>query len=122
MKIERRNNFGGAVKLETRADTEPPVIAGIGAVCYDGTEETEYELWDFSSERCVERILPGAFMDALTRPDDVRGLFNHSADLVLGRTKSGTMKLSADSAGLKYEITPGDTSVAKDVTAHLSRG
>jgi phage head maturation protease len=30
----------------------------------------------------------------------VRGLFNHSADLVLGRTKSGTMKLTADAKAL----------------------
>jgi HK97 family phage prohead protease len=122
MKLERRNNHLSEVRLESRADGQSPMIIGVGAVCYDGTPDTEYELWDFGSERCIERILPGAFDKALSRPDDVRGLFNHSPDHILGRTKSGTMKLSVDAKGLSYEITPGDTSIAKDVLSHLKRG
>lgn len=120
--IERRINSRAEVKLEKRAEGEAGVIAGVGAVVYDGTANTEYELWDYSFERAVERIMPGAFAKAIQRPDDVRGLFNHDSNQVLGRTKSGTMTLSADNTGLKYEITPGDTSVAKDVMAHLARG
>jgi len=120
-KIERRINARADVKLETRADGQPPVITGMGAVTYDGTPATEYVLWDFDSERCVERILPGAFDKALARPDDVRGLFNHDANQVLGRTTAGTMRLAATSAGLAYEITPGNTTVAADVKEHLRR-
>jgi HK97 family phage prohead protease len=36
--------------------------------------------------------------------DDVRGLFNHDDDFVLGRTKSGTMQLVNDELGLRYKI------------------
>ena len=48
-----------------------------------------------------ETILPGAFTAAIGR-DDVRCLFNHSPDYVLGRTKSGTLTLSEDARGLRY--------------------
>lgn len=53
----------------------------------------------------------GAFTEEISRGaadevimDDVRGLFNHDPNIVLGRTKSGTMKLSVDERGLKYQI------------------
>lgn len=50
----------------------------------------------------TEEIAPGAADDVLG--DDVRGLFNHDEDYVLGRTASGTMTLSIDEIGLKYRI------------------
>jgi hypothetical protein len=50
-----------------------------------------------------ERIAPGAFDVAVTR-DDVRALFNHNPDLILGRTSRGTLRLVADATGLAYEI------------------
>lgn len=110
-----------AVKVENRADGQP-MIVGYAAVFYDGTPATEYVLWDDSMGRAVERILPGAFDGALSRPDDVRGLFNHDANEVLGRTKSGTMKLSVDDFGLRYEIQAAETDCAKEVTALIQRG
>ncbi len=121
MKIERRITKC-TVKFESRAEGEPKKISGLGAVTYNGTPETEYVLWDFGSERCVERIMPGAFDKAISRPDDVRGLFNHDANQVLGRTKSGTMKLGVDEGGLAYDIDPGDTTTGRDVSVHLNRG
>jgi len=36
--------------------------------------------------------------------DDVRGLFNHGEDVVLGRNKSGTMVLTVDNNDVKYKI------------------
>jgi uncharacterized protein len=122
--MERRFTHNHPVKLEARAegDTTTPKIIGTGAVYYDGTPQTEYELWNFGSERCVERILPGAFDKAISRPDDCRGLFNHDPDNVLGRTASGTMRLTTDEKGLQYEIDPDDTSISKDVQRFLARG
>lgn len=105
------------VRATKRADGKP-IFAGYGAVFYDGTPETEYKLWD----DMVERIMPGAFDRAISEQHDVRGLFNHDPNHVLGRTKSGTMKLSIDAKGLAYEIEPGDTSVSRDVQVHLDRG
>jgi hypothetical protein len=58
----------------------------------------------------------------LSRPDDARGLFNHDANQVLGRVGAGTLKLALDATGLRYEIAPGDTSVARDVLEFVRRG
>jgi hypothetical protein len=106
-----------ATKLEDRADDAAPAIIGYGAVYYDGTEASQYRLW----ESCVERILPGAFDRAISE-DDCRALFNHDANLVLGRTKNGTCRLFSDSKGLRYEIDPADTQYARDLRACLKRG
>ena len=51
----------------------------------------------------VETILPGAFTKVLADPKtDVRCLFNHDPNKVLGRTKSGTLTLEQDDKGLKF--------------------
>ena len=51
----------------------------------------------------VETILPGAFTRVLADPKtDVRCLFNHDANKVLGRTMSGTLTLSQDDKGLRF--------------------
>lgn len=122
--MERRfiDQKHAAVRLEQRVDGKPPVIAGLAAVYYDGTPATEYVLWDDSYGRAVEHILPGAFDGAISRPDDVRGLFNHNPNCVLGRTAAGTMAIKTDAKGLNYEIQPGETTVARDVSEHLKRG
>lgn len=93
-------------------------IVGYASVFYDGTPATEFQLW----EDMVERIMPGTFDRALAEKDDVRGLFNHDPDHMLGRTASGTMTLAIDKRGLSYEIEPGDTAVANDVIQHITRG
>lgn len=109
------------VRVESRADGKKGIV-GRGIVYYDGTPATEFVLWDDQYGRAVERIMPGAADKALARPDDIRGLFNHDPSQVLGRNKAGTMKLSSDSAGVNYDIEAGDTSVARDVMAHIERG
>lgn len=50
----------------------------------------------------TEEIAKGAADDVLK--DDVRGLLNHGEDMVLGRTKAGTMQLVNDEKGLRYKI------------------
>jgi HK97 family phage prohead protease len=68
-----------------------------------------------------ECIARGAFTAAIGR-DDVRALFNHSPDFVLGRTTAGTLRLSEDSIGLRYEIDPPDTQWARDLIVSVERG
>ena len=67
-----------------------------------------------------EKITPGAFSDTLNA--DVRALFNHNPDFVLGRTGNDTLKLSEDSIGLKMEIIPPDTFWARDLITSIERG
>lgn len=118
MKRERRfTNLNTArVALEQRAD-EGPKITGYAAVFYDGTDATQYMLWD----DMAERIMPTAF-DRAVKEDDVRGLFNHDPNMLLGRTTAGTMRLSVDSKGLRYEIDPPDTAVGRDTATAIKRG
>jgi len=69
-----------------------------------------------------ERIAPGAFAKTI-QSADIRALWNHDANIVLGRNKSGTLRLSEDSAGLAYEVDSPDTQLVRDmVLAPISRG
>lgn len=103
-------------KVETRGDGQR-MLVGYGAVFYrEGKPGTEYELFD----DLVERILPGTFDRAL-KQDDVRGAFNHDPSLLLGRTSAGTMRLSVDEVGLRYEIDLPDTSAGRDVAISVER-
>lgn len=68
-----------------------------------------------------EQIEPGAFKASIKK-DDVRALWNHNDDYVLGRNKSGTLKLSEDETGLKVTIDPPDTQVARDLAVSIGRG
>lgn len=69
-----------------------------------------------------ERIAPGAFAEAVSR-DDVRALFNHDANWVLGRTKSGTLTLAEDEQGLRYEVVLNQADPdAASVLAKVQRG
>jgi HK97 family phage prohead protease len=67
-----------------------------------------------------EKIAMGAFDNVLN--NDVRALFNHDANIVLGRTVSQTLSLSVDSKGLKYRINLPDTNTAKDLMKLIKRG
>jgi HK97 family phage prohead protease len=104
------------IVLEQRG-TDPPMICGYAAVFYDGTPDTQYQLYD----DLVERIMPTAF-DRACREDDCRALFNHNSDFILGRCVAGTLRLAVDGKGLRYEIQVPDTQWGKDVTASIKRG
>lgn len=68
-----------------------------------------------------EQVAPGAFANTI-KGDDVRALINHDPNLLLGRTKAGTVTLSEDEHGLRYEIIPPDTTYANDLRVSLKRG
>ena len=81
-----------------------------------------YNSWTTIGGQFMEMVAPGAFSEALKRGDDVRALFNHDANIVLGRTKSGTLKLREDDKGLHYEVelNPADP-IAAGVGARVAR-
>lgn len=109
--IERRSFTLDTIKV-VRAAGAAPKITGHAAV-FNALSE------DMGGFR--EKIAPGAFRDAIPR-DDVRALFNHDPNYVLGRNRSGTLKLAEDATGLAIEIDPPDTQYARDLAVSMERG
>src|SRR2546427_740708 len=62
-----------------------------------------------------ERIRTGAFARAIREKQDCRALFNHNPNMILGRTRSGTLRLSEDGTGLLFDCNLPDTSAGRDV-------
>jgi uncharacterized protein len=107
------------VRRETREDgTEAPAqIVGHAAVFDEWT--TLYDGQYFSWREVVR---PGAFGRAIKKKQDVRALFNHDANFVLGRTKSGTLAIEEDQRGLLTKIEPPDTQAGRDLMTSIGRG
>ena len=99
-------------KTELRANADKPQIEGYAAV-FSTRADIGY---------VTESIAPGAFTRAIAEKQDVRCLFNHEPDHVLGRTKSGTLALSEDSKGLKFVCDLPDTQMGRDVREMIKRG
>ena len=68
-----------------------------------------------------EKIKAGAFDDALIDAD-VRCLKNHDVNLILGRTKSGTLRLESNKVGLRFDDDVPDTTTGKDALEEVRRG
>lgn len=68
-----------------------------------------------------EVIITGAFSRMLREKQDVRALFNHDANLVLGRVLSRTLRMREDSRGLYFECDLPSTRAARDVYALVER-
>jgi HK97 family phage prohead protease len=77
-----------------------------------------YELWPGATES----IARGAFEETI-RSDDIRALYNHDANIVLGRNKSATLVLSEDDHGLYGKIKINrDDSDAMNAHSRVQRG
>jgi HK97 family phage prohead protease len=115
-KTEIRNNPNKEVRtfnvqdLELRMDDDKPTVVGYGAVF----NSMSNDLGGFR-----EFISPDAFEGRLE--DDVRFLINHDG-MPLARTTNGTLRLSVDEKGLKYEADMPNTSTARDLMELLKNG
>lgn len=69
-----------------------------------------------------ETIAPGAFRASLASGRDVLALVDHNPSAVLGRSKSGTLRLAEDERGLSFSLDLPDTQAARDVLALAERG
>ena len=96
--------------LELRQEGDDNVVVGYGSVF----NTLSNELGGFR-----EIISEGAFDGRLN--DDVRFLINHDG-LPLARTTNGTLRLSTDERGLKYEAKVANTSLGRDLIELMRNG
>lgn len=109
--LERRFISGVQLRADLVEGNPARVVSGYASMFNQRTM-----LWP----GVYEEISTGFFDDVMG--DDVRALKNHDPNLLLARTKSGTLRISADDKGLKYEYDSPDTSVARDLLVSIDRG
>lgn len=111
MNRERRIVDGAEVRaIITESGTQQ--IEGYAAVF----DKNSVDLGGF-----VERIAPGAFRESIAG-GDIRALWSHNSDLVLGRTANNTLRLSEDTYGLKFQLDLPDTTLGRDAFTSIQRG
>jgi HK97 family phage prohead protease len=91
---------------------KPPKLVGYASVF--NQEAIIFGMWR-------EKVAQGAFKKTI-KESDIRALWNHNTDLVLGRNKSGTLSLAEDDRGLTVEIIPPDTQAGRDALTSIKRG
>lgn len=112
--IERRHYAVQGFHVEERAagDGKTSVLVGHAAVFNQLSEN----LGGFR-----EQVAPGAFSETI-KVHDIRALFNHNPDYILGRNVSGTLRMQEDNTGLLIEIDVPDTQVGRDLMVSVQRG
>jgi uncharacterized protein len=108
---ERRSNGGIEIRAAPAGSDSPGTLVGYASVFNRLSEN----LGGFR-----EMVRPGAFTRTL-RDADVICYLDHQGQ-VLGRNLSGTLRLSEDAIGLKYECDLPDTSLGRDVAVLVGRG
>ncbi|WP_432814808.1 HK97 family phage prohead protease [Sphingorhabdus sp.] len=103
------------IAIERRAFSEMRAVASRRRIeGYAATFGSTAKLGEFS-----ETIQPGAFRSALA--GDILALMDHDPGRVLGRTRSGTLRLFEDSRGLAFSLDLPDTQAGRDILALAER-
>jgi hypothetical protein len=106
-----RRFFTAPVSVQKRAEGDDNIVEGVAAIV-----EKETDLGFFR-----EKIARGAFDDVLN--DDVRALFNHDPNFILGRTASNTLEIGLNENGdLTYKYTTPDRQYARDLYDAIKSG
>ena len=113
--LERRTITLKELRVIDETDSGGNAIEGYASV-FDSWSE---ELGGESPFR--EKVVKGAFEETIQQ-DDIRALFNHDPNYVLGRNRSGTLELAEDEKGLRVRIIPPATQWAKDLLVSIKRG
>lgn len=106
--IEKRSHLD---EVEHRASDDKRTLVGYAAV---------FERLADIGGYFQEKIAPGAFTDAIK--GDIRALVDHDMGRVIGRSKSGTLRLQEDGKGLRVEIDVPDTTDGNDLWVLVERG
>ena len=110
--IMEKRIFNIENRFEKREDGKE-VVVGYGSIFNSKSEN----LGGF-----YEYISPTAISEETIAKSDVRALINHDANLILARSTSGTLDLSVDEKGLKYEFEIPETSYGKDLAINMKNG
>jgi len=109
---------------EKLQDFERRVLQSELRVDQDGAIEgyaAVFNQWSEILGMFKERIRKGAFKKTIQEAD-VRALFNHDPNYVLGRKKAGNLDLAEDSEGLHFRVKPPEAGWARDLRESISRG
>jgi HK97 family phage prohead protease len=99
-------------EFEVREDGEGMTLTGYAAKFNEPSEPLPF----------IERIKPGAFKRSINSRNDVKLLWNHNTDMVLGSTRAGTLTLKEDEVGLRVTALLPDTSFGRDARVSIARG
>lgn len=70
----------------------------------------------------IERIAPGAVTRSLKSRNEIKAFVNHNTDLVLGSTRSGTLRMNENDQGVPVTIDLPDTTYGRDLSKSVARG
>lgn len=112
MTKQRENRF--LTISEVRAEEKDGKMSVGGYAAVFEVETVIYDLFR-------EKIARGAFADSI-KNDDVRALWSHNMDFVLGRTKNNTLSLREDDHGLAFDLELPDTQLGRDAFTSIKRG
>lgn len=100
-------------------------VRSTGELRSDGKKLTGYAAI-FNSETdlggFVEVIRNGAFRKSLESASNIRALYHHQGDALLGTTRSKTLKLREDPHGLAFELDLPNTTHGRDLAILVERG
>lgn len=104
--------------LEVREVAEGEARTIAGSIKYGQDSESMRDYW---GDTFVEVIAEGAFDESL-KTRGVVGLWSHDTSMVLGNTKSDTLRITNDKAELRFELDIPATSVGNDAWELIKRG
>ena len=84
---------------------------------YAAVFNSEAVLGDFT-----EVIRQGAFAKSLATGSNIRALYHHDGNALLGTTRGGTLQLREDAHGLAFTLSLPDTSHGRDLSILVDRG
>ncbi len=122
-KKNQKNNCGKPIEvrsevsdlhIEERSDEQTPSRTIVGYAA-------KFERW---SEPIMGWFKEQIARDAFSETDvtDVIMCFNHDANAILARTVSGTLRLSTDEVGLRFEFEAPQTTLGNDILELVRRG
>jgi HK97 family phage prohead protease len=110
--VETRRITFNQFELRAAASGNGMTFSGYAAVFNSDSEPLPF----------IERIMPGAFAKSLKSRNNIRMYMNHDSSMLLGTTKSKTVRLLEDSKGLYVDADLPDTSVGRDLSVLMQRG